>query len=78
MIRSLSIITTEASGGASCVANRMVDTIYIQSKGVISRLTGLWESEWSDTDVTSLSGLLEDEDGGGYVYNMTHQCHTLF
>ena len=56
----------------------MVDTIYIQSKGVISRLTGLWESEWSDTDVTSLSGLLEDEDGGGYVYNMTHQCHISF
>ncbi len=72
------IITTEASGGASCIANRMVDTIYIQSKGSISRLTGLWESEWSDTEVTSLSGLLEDEDGGGYVYNMTHQCHISF
>jgi len=72
------IIATEASGGASCIANRMVDTIYIQSMGSVSRTSGLWVSRWSGDDVTALGGLLEDEESSGYVYNMTHQCHISF
>ena len=72
------IITTEASGGASCLVNQMIDTIYIQSKGSVSSTTGLWVSEWDSGETTDLTSLLEDNETSGYVYHMNHQSHLTF
>ena len=67
------IITTSTAN-----INQMINILYIESSGSVSRASGEWISTWSQGEVTSLTSLLEDNENSGFVFHMTHQCNLTF